>query len=308
MIKTAIAGASTDAAGELIRILVNHPEVDLRLLFDPQKAGMKARHVHHGLIGETVPEMSDRLDLHKIDVLFISEHSDPTRTLLEKLDDESELRIVDMTSVNSEEAESRGFVYGLSEIYRKPLVRGAKRSIVPGPIESLTLTALYPLAAHLMLDGNINVSVEGVAALLGPQSVGKAQKEIARHLSQAQQSFDGAVTISASEAPTERGLRIHLELDTIMQLSDIRAMYDEIYDDHNFTFLTHKPAPFAEVEGTDKIVISLQLEGNKLIIDAVADGRMRGSAGEAVHVMNLLFGLHEKTGLNLKAAKYHVSK
>ena len=114
----------------------------------------------------------------------------------------------------------------------------------------------------------------------------------------------GEFVLTAAAADTRRGLRVRAELDSPMTLPDIARLYEELYDDHNFTFLSPHAAPYAEVTGTDKIIISLSLAQGKLTIDAVADGHLRGGAGEAVHVMNLLFGLAERTGLALKASEY----
>lgn len=304
MIKTAIAGAGTRDAGELIRLLAHHPEVDLRTFYAPEHKGLPVSEVHHGLIGESLPTFSDMLSLDKCDVLFICESSERLEDLIHALGEDSELRIIDMTRPDSAEAEKKGFVYGLSEMNRKPMVRGAKRGVVPGPIESVSLVALYPIAANLLLNGNVRIRVEAPAELTTAESMVKAQREIARHLAETQQSFDGEVSITAEDAETDRGMRVRLEMDTWMQLDDIEQLYDGIYDDHNFTFFTRKAAPFAEVVGTDRIIIALSRDDDRLLIDAVSDGRMRGGAAEAVHIMNLLFGLHEKTGLTLKASTY----
>ena len=304
MIKVAIAGAATPDAGELIRILVGHPDVTLTSLYEPSRKGEAASAVHHGLIGESVPSFSDRLDTSAFDVLFICRHMAETDAIMSDLENKTEMRIIDLTQRTASEVEGLGFVYGLPEMERKALVRGARRAVVPGAMESVALVALYPLAAHLMLSGDVRLRVEGAAPLLDAALMVKAQNEIASRLRSTQQSFTGNVSITAAAADTRRGLRVRAELDSPMTLPDIARLYEELYDDHNFTFLSPHAAPYAEVAGTDKIIISLSLAQGKLTIDAVADGRMRGGAGEAVHVMNLLFGLAERTGLALKASEY----
>lgn len=304
MIKIAIAGAQTPDAGELVRLLVNHPEVDIRTLYAPGMKGCAPSAAHHGLLGETLPPFTDVLDVSKCDVLFICEKSDVVERLTDSLPESADLRLIDLTHPESPAATRYGYAYGLSEMNRKSLVRGATRAVVPGAIESLTLVALYPLAANLMLRGDLRVRVEATDELTTAEALVKAQREIAARLSETQQSFDGDVSITAEGRPAGRGLRIRLEMDSFMQLEDIEKLYNDIYDDHNFTLLTRKPVEKAEVVGTDRIVIALGRDGDKLTVDAVADGHMRGGAGEAVHVMNLLFGLHEKTGLTLKASEY----
>lgn len=304
MIKIAIAGAQTPDAGELIRLLVNHPEVDIRTLYAPGMKGYAPQAAHHGLIGESLPAFTDVLDTAKCDVLFICEKSDAVDRLTESLPESSGLRLIDLTHPESAEATRYGYIYGLSEMNRKSMVRGAKRGVVPGAIESVALVALYPLAANLMLRGDLRLRVEATDELTTAEALVKAQNEIAARLAETQQSFDGEVSITAEDRPAGRGLRVRLETDSFMLLEDIEKLYEEIYDDHNFTFLTRTPVEKAEVVGTNRIVIALGRENDRLSIDAVADGHMRGGAGEAVHIMNLLFGLHEKTGLTLKASEY----
>lgn len=304
MIKTAIAGAATPDAGELLRLLVNHPEVDIRTLYAPEMKGCTPTAAHHGLIGETLPAFTDVLDTAKCDVLFICEHSEPVERLIESLPESSRLRLIDLTHPESGNATRYGYIYGLPEMNRKSMVRGATRGVVPGAIESLALVALYPLAANLMLRGDLRIRVEATDGLTEAEALVKAQREIAARLAGTQQSFDGEVSITAEDRPAGRGIRVRLEMDSFMQLEDVVRLYDEIYDDHNFTFMTRKPVSKAEVVGTNRIVIALGKERDRLTVDAVADGHMRGGAGEAVHIMNLLFGLHEKTGLTLKASEY----
>ena len=100
-------------------------------------------------------------------------------------------------------------------------------------------------------------------------------------------------------------MRLTAEFSSAMSAEDIAALYEAVYDDHNFTFLTSRHCHRADVEGTNRILIHISKPmPDKVVVDTVADARMRGGAGEAMHVMNLLFGLHEKTGLALKASMY----
>lgn len=107
------------------------------------------------------------------------------------------------------------------------------------------------------------------------------------------------------EEVSNRGLKVNIEVPCSLEINEIFKIFDHCYDDHNFTFMLASSVPGYEVEGTQKTLVTLQRHtDDKLTITVVADSRMRGGAGDAVHIMNLLFGLHERTGLYLKAHKF----
>ena len=208
-----------------------------------------------------------------------------------------------MDAIPNLDTERLGVVYGLPEINRKPLVRGAVSAMVPSPAASVVLTALYPLATHMLLNDSVKVSVSLPSDIL-QKDKGNAQKEIARILSQTQLSFSENFNLELKAIDGERCMKADISLSCPVSIEQIHEMY-EIYDDHNFAFPVSSVVNVKEVSGTDKCVISLNKpDDSTLRIEAVADPRMRGGAGEAVHIMNLLFGLHEKTGLALKASDF----
>lgn len=303
MIKTCIAGADTKIAGDLIRILINHPEVDIRYLFAPQKTGVKASAVHYGLLGEEPLSFTDTIDLSKIDILYICQYSDYIASLIEKAA-ENEPKIIDVCGFSRNLAdEDSEYVFGLSEIYRKNMVRGATKALLPSSLASVVLVALYPLAKNLLLNQSLKVNVEIPAEQ--PQSSGLTERsvnEIIKQLSSVQLSFadNGTELISISQrSDPERGIRVKISLSSRLSLEDLENIYEDIFEDHNFTVLSRRKHEMKEVLGTDKIVLSIAKSSSDTVdIEAIADEEMRGGAAEAVHIMNLLFGLHEKTGMN----------
>ncbi len=305
MIKVGIVGADTLMAGELIRILVNHPDVELVSLCAPGKKGVRVDRIHHGLVGECDLVFSEFVDPEALDVVFIDAHS-PLADHFRRQDVECKgLRIIDMSHGPVPKAED-DTVYALSEINRKRLVHDAERAVVPRSIAAVVLLGLLPLAEHLMLPSNLSVSVSAPDDITVSEKLMTAEREIEYWLSRLQTSFAGSVSI-LTEKPEQslRGIRIVTEIPAVADLQMLKEMYETRYDDHTLTYSGDIPTDFKQVEGTDKCLIRLDTTPDKkLRIEAIADCRMRGGAGDAVHAMNLMFGLIETTGLKLKAYVY----
>lgn len=306
MIKVGIAGADTAMAGELIRILVNHPDVDLVSAFAPGKVGREVAAVHHGLAGECDLEFSPDINPEKLDVIFIDAHSEVADRFRMNTDRWPGLRIIDMSHCPSLDFEGLDMAYGLPEINRKQLVRGCRRAVVPRSIAAVALISLYPLARHLLLKGDITVEYACPADIDTEEKAEMARREILNFLRKTQNSFTGDVILKRlGENVSDRGLTVRISLPCALDIDEVFKVFDEVYDDHNFTFTTSRRMHGYEVEGTQKCLVTLRKpDAATLDISTVADCRMRGGAGDAVHIMNLLFGLHERTGLYLKAHKF----
>lgn len=306
MIRTGIAGADTAMAGELIRILVNHPDVELTSAFAPGKVGRKVSSVHHGLAGECDIEFSPDIHPQQLDVIFIDAHSDVADRFRMNTDRWPDLRIIDMSHCPSLDFEALDMAYGLPEINRKQLVRGCKRAVVPRSVAAAAIIGLYPLARHLLLKGDVTVEYACPKDIDTEEKADMARQEILHVLSKTQNSFTGNINLKhLDEEVSDRGLKVVIDLPCTLDIDELFRIYTELYDDHNFTFMVGNIMPGYEVEGTQKTLVTLQKQtSDRLTVTVVADCRMRGGAGDAVHIMNLLFGLHERTGLYLKAHKF----
>lgn len=306
MIRVGIAGADTAMAGELIRILINHPDVELKSAFAPGKIGRKVASVHHGLAGECDLEFSPDINPQKLDVIFIDAHSDVADRFRMNTDRWPELRIIDMSHCPSLDFEALEMAYGLPEINRKQLVRGCKRVVVPRSVAAAAIIGLYPLAKHLLLKGDITVGYACPPDIDTEEKIGMVRQEILHVLRKTQNSFDGDIIMHRlEEEVSERGLKINIEVPCLLDIAEVFKIFDSCYDDHNFTYEVAGAMSGDEVEGTQKTLVTLQKHSHdRLTITVIADCRMRGGAGDAVHIMNLLFGLHERTGLYLKAHKF----
>ncbi|MDE6741851.1 MAG: hypothetical protein K2J58_05925 [Muribaculaceae bacterium] len=306
MIKVGIAGADTAMAGELLRILINHPDVELTSAFAPWKVGRKVASVHHGLAGECDLEFSPDINPGKLDVIFIDAHSDVADRFRMNTDRWPELRIIDMSHCPSLDFEALEMAYGLPEINRKELVRGCRRVVVPRSVAVAAIIGLYPLARNLLLKGDITIGYACPADIDTEEKMNMARMEIHHVLHKTQNSFNGEIVLSRiDEEVSDRGLKVIVDIPCTLDINEVFRIFDDCYSDHNFTFMVARAMPDYEVEGTQKTLVTLQkLTPDRLTVTVVADCRMRGGAGDAVHIMNLLFGLHERTGLYLKAHKF----
>jgi N-acetyl-gamma-glutamyl-phosphate reductase len=301
MIKVGIIGADMPDAGELLRILMHHPEVEIKTLYAPALAGRLVSSCHHGFIGEEIANFTDKFNPSGIDILFIADDSQTGREILNRSDEWPELRIVDMSPRRFDYWESSGLEYGLSEMNRKSLVRGARLAVVPSSPAALALAALYPLASHLLLDSDIDVAVDMPASMsksIDPKSVAR---EIAAMLVKTQTSFNGMVNVEFTPANFVRSMRTRIVMKCPLDISEINNIYDSIYDDHSFTHTSLSEIGVKEVEGTHKCVVSFKKpDASTIELITVGDCHIRGGAGDAVHLLNLFFALDEKIGLNMK--------
>lgn len=304
MIKVAILGAGDRRAGELIRILVNHPDVALDAMCEPSLVGKAVSEIHHGLVGETEMQFCSNIGNQPIDVAFKLQTTPLYTHFCEYLLSKGG-KVVDMTNEKWDNLPYSNELLGLSEIFRKPLVRGATRCVAARPVETAVLVALFPLALNLLLNPKMKLTIEASNELVSDKNMVGSAEIIYKILKGIQQSFDYKINYNRIDSSHPRCLRAKIEMPSTLSLDTVMEMYSKVYDDHNFVVVDSKDYPFKEVEGTNRCIISVKKETpDTLIIDSILDGRLRGGAGEAVHAMNLLFGLHEKTGLSLKASVY----
>lgn len=305
MIKVGIIGADTPEAGELLRLLINHPEVEVETLYAPLLAGRQVSSCHHGFIGERSMNFTDRLDLSKIDAVFILDDSTVGRDVIDKAAESENIRVIDMSPARFDRWTAMEMEYGLSEINRKPLVRGARMAIIPSPVASVALIALHPLASHLLLPSEINLEVHLPEHMAKRMDVRATVEEISRQLKHVQCSFEGEISIKIVPEETGRTLYVKASMACPLAIAEIDKIYDSVYDDHNFAFTSLSKVGSEEVEGTQKCIISFCKPGAGLIeVESIGDCYLRGGAGDGVHVLNLLFALHEKVGLNLKPSRF----
>lgn len=326
MIKAGIIGGAEYTAGELLRLLINHPDVEIIWVQSPEHSPKPVESVHQGLAGEAAGlRFQDDTPLDKVDVVFFCTPRGETRAWMEQNAPTlpEGIKIVDLSGDYRLDDGGLGFVYGLPELNRKPMVRGATRVATPGCFAMAMELALLPLAKNGLLDRELHVT--GVTGASGagvtPTPITHFSwrndnvavfkpfthqhlPEVKKALQVLQPDFDAEISFVPMRGGFSRGILVSVYFDSDLDADDVRQLYEDYYDDHNFTFVVDRLPDLKDVVNTNKCLINIQRVGNKMLITSVIDNMLKGSAGTAVHAMNLLFGLHERTGLNLKASAY----
>lgn len=318
MINTAIIGADRYTDGTLIRLLLHHPDVTLRWVHSENYATRALTDIHPGLIGETDLRYTADIDYTDIDCVFCCDSR-----LLHRHPIPEDTRIIDLGDEHRIEDDTHDYIYGLSELNRKRIVRGARHIAVPGNLAAAILPALIPAAKNLLInsavhitaitaDTDTDVQTRDTAPCRSPYDSITLYRpfshpqlaEIRQSLSQLQNSFKAPVELIPIRGSFARGTLAAIYFDCKVSLERLREIYDKYYDDHNFTFVTDTPSDIKDVIDTNKCLLHLDRINDRLLITSVIDNRMKGAAGTAVHNLNLLFGLSERIGLNLKPAAF----
>lgn len=318
MIKVGIIGGAGYTAGELIRLLINHPETEIKFVNSSSNAGKNITDVHSGLIGECSLIFTDELHFDEIDVLFLCSAHGDSKKFIEGHEIPESLRIIDLSTDYREKRNDHDFVYGLPEMNLKE-IRDAKHIANPGCFATCIQLALLPLAARGLLKSGIHISAitGSTGAGVKPSStthfswrndnisVYKAFEhqhldEINQSLKQLQTSFKEEVNFVPFRGDFARGIFASIYTEFSGSLEDAETLYKEFYKEAAFTFVSEKNIDLKQVVNTNKCILHLEKHGNKLLILSVIDNLLKGASGQAVQNMNLIFNLDEKAGLNLK--------
>lgn len=318
MIKVGIIGGAGYTAGELIRLLINHPDAEIVFINSSSNAGNKITDVHGGLYGETELTFTDALPFEDVDVLFLCSAHGDSKKFLDNNNVPDNVKIIDLSTDYRMEAPDHDFVYGLPELNRKRIIR-SNRIANPGCFATAIQLALLPLAKEQLIQSevHINAITGSTGAGVKPSttthfswrndniSIYKAfdhqhLNEIGQTMRQLQDNFDHAINFIPVRGDFARGIFCSAYLDCNLELEEVKRLYQAFYDDHSFTFITEKAPDLKQVVNTNKCLIHLSKHGNKLLIVSVIDNLLKGASGQAVHNMNLLFGLEETVGLHLK--------
>ncbi len=322
MIKVGIIGGAGYTAGELIRLLINHPEAEITFVNSQSNAGHKITDVHGGLLGDTDLEFTDQLPLDTIDVLFFCMGHGDTRRFLESHTLPEGLKVIDLSMDYRLKDESHDFVYGLPELNRRATC-SAQHVANPGCFATAIQLALLPLAKHLMLNDDVMVTAitGSTGAGVKPQatshfswrdnnlSVYKAFQhqhvpEIKQSILQLQQSFDHEIDFIPVRGDFPRGIFAMVTVKTKVEIEELYRIFTDYYEDDSFTHVVRENIDLKQVVNTNKCLLHLEKHGDKLLIISCIDNLLKGASGTAVHNMNLMFNLEEKVGLQLKPSAF----
>ncbi|MDR0699339.1 MAG: N-acetyl-gamma-glutamyl-phosphate reductase [Tannerella sp.] len=322
MIKVGIIGGAGYTAGELIRLLINHPDVEMVFVNSSSNAGNRLSDVHGGLYGETDMMFTSNLPLDEVDLLFFCTAHGDTRKFLESHPVPEPLKIIDMSQDYRIASPSHEFIYGLPELNRRAICK-SKYVANPGCFATGIQLALLPLAKHLMINHAVhaNAITGSTGAGVKPSETSHFSwrnnnisiykpfthqhlAEIRQSLAQLQKSFNASINFIPVRGDFARGIFATVYMDCKIELNEIRRIYQEYYDDHSFTFVVDKNPDLKQVVNTNKCLLHLQKVEGKLLIVSVIDNLLKGASGQAVHNMNLLFNLEETVGLHLKPSAF----
>ncbi len=322
MIKAGIIGGAGYTAGELIRILVNHPTVEIAFVNSTSNAGKDVTAVHGGLFGETELVFTNELPLDGVDVLFLCSAHGDSRKFLEANTVPAGLKIIDLSTDYRHARPDHDFVYGLPEI-NKEAIQKAFHVANPGCFATAIQLAILPLAAAGLLtdDVHINAITGSTGAGVKPAetshfswrnnniSVYKAfghqhLDEIEQSVRQLQPGFDKNLNFIPVRGNFARGIFASTYTKCPLSVGEAKALYSEFYKNAAFTFVADKNPDMKQVVNTNKAVVYVEKHGENLLIISMIDNLLKGASGQAVQNMNLMVGIDEKAGLNLKSTGF----
>ena len=322
MIRAGIIGGAGYTAGELLRILLNHPEVQVAWVHSTSNAGNPVSSVHEGLFGDTDLRFSDTHPLDGVDVVFLCSGHGKSSEFWKENTLPAGVKVIDLAQDFRDESE--GYVYGLPEIYRDRIA-STSRLANPGCFATAIQLALLPLAAKGLLPAEVNVT--GITGSTGAGvkpgatthfswrndnlSVYKPFRhqhliEIGMNLGRLQPGSEPRLNFIPVRGDFPRGIFAMAVMDAPEGMSEeqVRQMYEEYYSDAIFTHVHPGAIDLKQVVNTNKCLIQVTEADGKLLVVSAIDNLLKGASGQAVQNMNIMFGLPEKTGLNLKPSAF----
>lgn len=320
-VKVGVIGGAGYTGGELIRLLIHHPDVSVSFIHSRSNANKPVHTIHQDLVGET--DLMFAADLNDdIDVLFLCVGHGEARKFLEETIIDNGIRIIDLSqdfrlSQKSIPA-NRQFVYGLPELNREKII-SAHNVANPGCFATAIQLGLLPLAKAGLLKDIYSTGITGSTG--AGQSLAatshfswranniQAYKTLThQHLheiGQSLQQLQAGGQIDLNFVPWRgdftRGIFISSQLQCHLDEAQIIALYEEYYNDQPFTVVSKDPINLKQVVNTNKCLIQLEKVENKLVVHSAIDNLLKGASGHALQNMNLMFGLEETAGLKLKA-------
>ena len=326
-IKAGIIGGAGYTGGEMLRILVNHPNVEIAFVNSTSNAGNLISDVHTDLIGETNLKFVSDIP-QDIDVLFLCVGHGDAKKFLAANPINDNIKIIDLSQDfrldenRNSKILNRNFIYGLPELNRDQ-IKSAKNIANPGCFATCIQLGLLPLAAKDLIKNEVHINATTGSTGAGQSlsttshfswrnnnlSIYKAFEhqhlnEIGESLLQLQPSLLQALNFIPQRGAFPRGILASMYLESDLTLAEAQTIYEEYYSAHPFTHLSRKNIDLKQVVNTNKALVHLEKHGNKLFIISIIDNLLKGASGQAVQNMNLMFGLDETAGLKLKAGGF----
>lgn len=322
MLEVGIIGGAGYTAGELIRLLLNHPETNINFVYSTSNADNKIYKVHQDLLGATEISFTHKIN-PKVDVLFLCLGHGNSTAFLQKNTFSENTNIIDLSNdfrlTTDKNFEGKEFVYGLPEL-QKEAIQSAKHIANPGCFATALQLAILPLAANNALQNDVHIN-----AVTGATGAGTSLSatthftyrdnnfshykafshqhlgEINQTVQQLQTNFNSEINFVPNRGNFSRGIFATTYTKFEGSIKEAKKMYKEYYEDAAFTFVSDSDVHLKQVVNTNKCFIHLIKHNNKLLVTSVIDNLLKGASGQAIQNMNLMYGFEETLGLNLKA-------
>jgi N-acetyl-gamma-glutamyl-phosphate reductase len=316
-IKVGIVGAAGYTGGELLRILINHPFVEIGWANSQSQTNKPISATHTDLLGDTNLLFSDSLDFDAVDVVFLCSGHGQSKKFLADNPVPPSVKIIDLSTDFRDQ--SNGFVYGLPELQRDK-IKNSSRIANPGCFATTIELALLPLANAQLLTDDVHVS-----AITGSTGAGQALSqsthftwrnnnlsiykafthqhltEIGMSINSLQADFAKSINFIPYRGDFTRGIMANVYTKFSGSLDQAKDLYQNYYATHPFTYISEADIDLKQVVNTNKCLLQLQKNGDNLLITSIIDNLVKGASGQAIQNMNLVFGLPEDAGLRLKA-------
>ena len=325
MIKAGIAGVSGYTGGELIRLLINHPDVDIECVYSSTYRDQKISTIHKDLVGDTDLVFSDKININKIDILFLCLPHGKSRNFLEALNLNNDLKIIDLSNDYRLDGKNlfkgNRFVYGLPEANRE-LIKIAKYLANPGCFATAIQLSLLPLAANNLIKSPVHVNATTGSTGAGSELVEttgfnwrdsnfSSYKQFThQHLNEIQETLTKLqdskpeINFIPNRGNFTRGIFCSAYMELNDNTFDYEQLFKDYYSEEPFTYVVDYDPNIKNVINTNKCFINVKVVDGKLLITSVIDNLLKGASGQAVQNMNIMFGIEEKAGLKLKASVY----
>jgi len=319
-IKAGIVGGAGYTAGELIRILLHHPEVEITFIHSNSQAGKYVYEIHQDTIGDIDMKFTNEVTA-SCDIWFLCMGHGHSKTFLENHTIPSHLKVIDLSN-EFRLSNKNGFIYGLPELHKKR-IEAANKIANPGCFATAFQLALLPLASNGLLKNDIHIH-----AITGATGAGQAPiptthfswrdnnisiykpfkhqhlPEVKQGIQYLQNDFDADINFIPVRGNFSRGIYASIYIKIAHSIDMIKSLYEEYYEQSPFVIMCENNPSLKQVVNSNKCLIYLEKFEDKLLIVSMIDNLLKGASGQAVQNMNLLFGLEESTGLLLKASAF----
>ena len=320
-VKVGILGAAGYTGGELIRVLLGHPQVEIVFANSESNAGNPVSEVHEGLIGETDLKFTDETPFDKVDVLFFCFGHGKSEQFLKEHDVPASVKIIDLAQ-DFRIAGDHNYIYGLPETHRSA-IKGCQHLANPGCFATCIQLAMLPALKAEIISGDIHVN--GITGSTGAGQKPSATTHFSwrndnisvyktfthQHLLEINQTvqelcpgYEGRVLFIPQRGCFTRGIFVTAYAKCDLSLEEVQQIYADYYKDAAFTHFVLKSPDMKQVVNTNKALVYVEKYEDQLLMVSCIDNLLKGAVGQAVQNMNLMFGLDERMGLQLKASAF----